>query len=345
MGVVNRKAEEMQAENTITAFDDAPGIEELERVTDSWHRTEPPKGLESATSAPGIRSRSEIKPRLNMVKSRRYRSRLEVKVISWLYDFIRVNVKRGRVFDLREVLQAGGADCLGYAKLFTLLGRLFGLDAGIIEVVIDNKGRYVPHTAVLVRLSNHRLRFVDLWYGSKNIRHKKLGLSVKRGKTWQVEDMEQSVLNNLEEIGYLPDHCVNAITHYIRGNRHLNQQEFDIAIRYYSKAIELYPTNARFFYNRAIAYENLGEQEKADADFSQALSDEDAITRVLAREHDEVTSLLNLDARGVDNLAQEMYLLHKGFTTGKEVPISVVAKRFGLPAAEIKAILSSISAG
>ncbi|MFC1939867.1 tetratricopeptide repeat protein [Chloroflexota bacterium] len=335
----------MQAENAIVTFDDAPEIEELEKVTDSWHRTEPPRGLESVSLASGIRGRGKIKHRLNTIKSSRYRSRFEVKVISWLYDFIRANIKRGRIFDLREVLQAGGADCLGYAKLFTLLGRLFGLDTGIIEVVIDNKGRYAPHTAILVRLSNHRLRFVDLWYGSKNIKHKKLGLSVKRGTTWQVEDIEMSALNSLEEIGYLPDHCVNAITHYIRGNRHLNQQEFDIAIRYYSKAIDLYSTNARFFYNRATAYENLGQQEKASADYSQALSDEDAIIRILAREHDEVTSLLNLDAQGVDNLAQEMYLLHKGFTTGNEVPISVVAKKFGLPEAGIKAILSSISAG
>ncbi|MFC2041640.1 tetratricopeptide repeat protein [Chloroflexota bacterium] len=335
----------MQAENAIVTFDDAPEIEELEKVTDSWHRTEPPRGLESVSLASGIRGRGKIKHRLNTIQSNLYRSRLEVKVISWLYDFIRANIKRGRVFDLREALQAGGADCLGYAKLFTLLGRLFGLDTGIIEVVIDNKGRYVPHTAILIRLSNHRLRFVDLWYGSKNIKHKKLGLSVKQGTTWQVEDVELSALNSLEEIGYLPDHCVNAITHYIRGNRHLNQQEFDIAIRYYSKAIELYRTNARFFYNRAIAYENLGKQEKAGADYSQALSDEDAIIRILAREHDEVTSLLNLDAQGVDNLAQEIYLLRKGFTTGKEVPINVVAKRFGLPEAETTAILSSISVG
>ncbi|MFC1989117.1 hypothetical protein ACFLVW_00905 [Chloroflexota bacterium] len=41
----------------------------------------------------------------------------------------------GRVFDLRVVLQAGSTDCLSYAKLFTLLGRLFGLDTGIIETI------------------------------------------------------------------------------------------------------------------------------------------------------------------------------------------------------------------
>ena len=50
--------------------------------------------------------------------------------------------------------------------------------------------------------------------------------------------------------------------------------------------------SARFFYNRAIAYENLGEAEKAAADYNQALSSEAAAIRILAREHDAVTSLI-----------------------------------------------------
>ncbi|GAI56035.1 unnamed protein product, partial [marine sediment metagenome] len=136
------------------------------------------------------------------------KGQLEVDIINWLYDFIRSNVRRGRVFSLSEVLFQGSADCLGYAKLFTLLGRLFGLDAGIIEVVMDNAGRYVPHTAVLVRLSDGRWRIIDLWYGSKNIRHQRIGLQVKQGREWRVEDMEMKRLSNREEKCYLPDSCV-----------------------------------------------------------------------------------------------------------------------------------------
>ncbi|MFC2017502.1 tetratricopeptide repeat protein [Chloroflexota bacterium] len=146
------------------------------------------------------------------------------------------------------------------------------------------------------------------------------------------------------EVCYLPDRCVDAITLYIRGNRHLERQEFDSAIKCYSQAIELYPGNARFFYNRAIAYENLGEHQKANADYTQALCDDAAITRILAREHDEVISLFDLDARGIGNLAQEMYLLHRGFATGKKVPLPRVATRFGLSETETKATLSFVEA-
>ena len=218
-----------------------------------------------------------------------------MRLISWLYDFIRANVKRGRLFDLRQVLQQGSADCLGYSKLFTLLGRLLGLEVGVIEVVIDNRGRYVPHTTTLVRLANQQPRLVDLWYGAKNIKHQRLGLSVKRGRGWQIEDVDRSELPDLAAVTYLPDPCVNAITLYIQGNQHLNRQEFASAIEYYTKAIKLYPSNARLFYNRAIAWENSGEGKKAATDYTRAFSNEAAVIRILAREHEAVTSLINLD--------------------------------------------------
>ncbi len=278
----------MQRKNIPVAFDDVPEMEELAAVINSWHRPEPPSRLKNVSSAFTAGGEDTIWQRLKKIRSRHYKSRLEVKLIGWLYDFIRINVKRGRVFDLREVLRQGSADCLGYAKLFTLLGRLLGLDVGVIEVVIDEEGRYVPHTAVLARLENHRLRFVDLWYGSKDIKHRRVGLQVKRGGVWQIEDQELPELHHQGEVCYLPDHCVNAITLYILGNRHLNRQEFDRAIRYYSRAIELYPSNARFFYNRAVAYENLGELEKANTDYAKALRDESAVIRILAREYDEL---------------------------------------------------------
>ena len=334
----------MQANNITMPFDDAPKMEQVEAVIIDWHRPELPKGLENLVSTSGTGDENVVWGSLAEMQSGHYKRQLEVKAISWLYDFIRANVKRGRVFDLGEVLRRGSADCLGYAKLFTLLGRLFGLDVGVIEVVVDNGGRYVPHTAVLVRLGNRRWHFVDLWYGSKNIKHKRVGLQVKRGGAWRIEDLELQEVGSLEEVSYLPDLCVDAITLYIRGNRHLDRQEFDSAIECYSQAIGLYPSNARFFYNRAVAYENLGEHQKADADYAQALCDNAAITRILAREHDEVISLLELDARGIGNLAQEIYLLHKGFATGKEVPPAGVARRLDLPETETRAILSSVEA-
>ena len=254
------------------------------------------------------------------------------------------NLHQRMVFDLGEVLGQGSADCLGYAKLFTLLGRLFGLDVGVIEVVVDNAGRYVPHTAVLVRLEHQRWHFVDLWYGSKNIKHKRVGLQVKQDKAWKIEDLELRKLGSLEDVCYLPDPCVDAITLYIRGNRHLERQQFDMAIDCYSKAIRLYAGNARFFYNRAIAYENRGEHDKAGADYELALDDEAALIRLLATEHDEVISLFDLDDKGIGNLAQEMYLLYRGLATGKGVPLADVARKFGVSEAETRAILSLVEA-
>lgn len=335
-------------ENRHASFEDAPRMEQVEATIDSWQRRRLPERLERLVSTSGEGGMIEVarlvSKSLSEIQSVGYKSRLEVKVISWLYDFIRINIKRGRVFDLGEVLLRGHADCFGYSKLFTLLGRLLSLNVGILEVVVDNAGRYVPHTACLVKLSDGGLRFVDLWYGSTNIKHKRLGLQVKRGDVWSVEDLEMRELGNMEEVCYLPDSCVDAITLYIRGNRHLERQEFDAAIECYSKAIGLYPGNARLFYNRAIAYENLSEYKRANADYTQALGDDAAVTRVLATEHDAVISLLDLDARGIDNLAQEIYLLRKGFLTGREVALAGVARKFGLSETETRTILSRVEA-
>ena len=167
---------------------------------------------------------------------------------------------------------------------------------------------------------------------------------MKQGSVWRIKDVEMGKLSNRGEKRYLPDSCVDAITLYIYGNRHLERQEFDNAVKCYSEAIGLYPSNARFFYNRAVAYENLGEYEKADADYTQAFYDDTAVIRTLATEHDEVTSLLDLDARGVDNLTQGMYLLYHGFTTGKEVRLSTVARKFGLSEGKTRAVLSLVEA-
>ena len=337
----------MAAKTLASPFADAPEIELIETIISRWQRPALPDALKDCVPVSGQETLLELsgllRRNLLQIPGGRQRSRLEVEVIGWLYDFIRLNIKRGRVFDLHQVLPQGSADCLGYAKLFTLLGRLFGLDVGVVEVVKDNQGRFVPHTAALARLANGQLRFIDLWYGSKNIHHQRIGLHVRYGETWQIMDLERQELDNQEEVCYLPDRCADAITLYIRGNQHLNSGEFASAIKHYAQAIALYPGNARFFYNRAIAYENLGQHEKADADYTRALRDEAAIARVLATEHDEVTCLIDLDARGIDAQAQEMYLLNKGFTTGRVVAPAAIARRFGLSEAETKAILSWIN--
>ena len=333
----------MLAGSMTMPFADTPDMKQVGAIINGWQGPELPiRWRYLAPTRDVVQLAGMVSQGLAEIRSFGYKSRLEVSLSGWLYGFIRANVKRGRVFDLGQVLRQGSADCLGYAKLFTLLGRLFGLDAGVIEVVVDNAGRYVPHTAVLVRLGNCRWRFIDLWYGSKNIRHQRVGLQVRRGGAWQVEDVDLKGLGGGEEVCYLPDPCVDAITLYILGNRHLEREDYAAAINCYSEAIDLYPGNARLFYNRAIAYENLGEYEKAKADYAHALSDDAALIRILATEHDEVVSLLDLDAKGIGSLAQEVYLLYHGFATGRKIPLPRVARRFGLSEAETRAILSSV---
>ena len=132
------------AEKITMPFSDAPGMEQVEAAISGWQRPELPKSLKNAlaTEGKGIGGLARlVRGSLSGIQSSRSRKQLEVKVISWLYDFIRANVKRGRVFDLGEVLRQCSADCLGYAKLLCYLGERFTLDIGIVEVIIDNGAR------------------------------------------------------------------------------------------------------------------------------------------------------------------------------------------------------------
>jgi len=279
------------------------------------------------------------------------KAKIELAALDWLYAFIRENVKRGRVFELDQVVNQRCADCLGYAKMFQLLGRNFGLDIGIVEVVIDNAGRYVPHPINILRLAGKRRQFIDPWYGSKDISHQRIGAQVREKGKWLIKDVNRDELEELTDVKGLPEKCVDAITYYIMGNRHLEQgihrsdeKELHKAIDYYDDAIKLYPQNARFYFNRAIAYENIGEKEEAERDYAQALKDEASQIRVLAREYEESTRLIELDQRNISPQNQEIYLLRKGFITGKEKSTEEVASQYGISAEEVERIISEIEA-
>ncbi len=237
---------------SIPGFSDPPGLPELFEVIDRWPEPQVPAHLINLVPAQGLRSFREIsglfRAKISASHNPLNKRRLEKSIIEWLYDFIRLNVKRGRVFDLAEAARTGRADCLGYAKLFTVLGRCCGLDTGVVEVIIDNRGMNVPHTAILVNLSGKKLQFVDLWYGSKNIKHRRLGLRIERDSIWRIEDTDYCDLHG-ESVTYLPDRCVDAITLYIEGNRSLKNQAYRKAVQQYSESIRLYPQNSRAFYN------------------------------------------------------------------------------------------------
>jgi len=273
----------------------------------------------------------------------------KAKLANQLYDLVKQNVKRGRIFQLRDVLLHQRADCLGYAKLLSRLGKKFALNIGIVEVVIDNAGRYTPHYVNLVKLPPDKWQFMDLWYGSRDIRHRRIGAQIKEGGRWQIKDLNWNELGAVEDIRGLPSTLVDGITYYILGNRHLekgirdtSREELDIAIAHYTMAMELYPGYARAYFNRAIAYENKGEQDKASLDYAQALGDEPSQVRVLAREYEDIIGLIELDRANIGMKEQEIYLLRKGFITGEQIASVEVARRYTVSAREVDKIISTI---
>jgi tetratricopeptide (TPR) repeat protein len=336
----------MIEESTLTKFKDSPGSKQLLLTIQNWRKPEISKRQinraliqEQAT----FQELSSIfRAKLTSVKSLRSRKRLQKSLIDWLYDFMRLNIKRGRVFDLHEVLRTGQADCLGYAKIFTILSRYCGLDSGIVEVIIDNCGRNIPHTISLVILPDNSLQFIDFWYGSKDIRHQRLGLRVKHTTEWHIEDIDYKNLKRAKEVTYLPDYCVDAITLYIEGNRSLKNKDYSQAVKRYSESIRLYPQNARSFYNRAIAYENLGELKKAEEDYARALQDDDSLSRTLATQPEDIVDLIRLDEENISETDQMIFLLRRGFVTGRSEPPSKIARKMRLSVEEVGNTLQRI---
>ncbi len=285
--------------------------------------------------------------RLALTRSAEERAELELAILDWLYYLVRANIKRGRLFELDDVITLGYADCLGSAKLLCYLGERFALDIGIVEVIIDNGGRYTPHYINLVRLSHDRWRFVDMWYGSTDIRHRRIGTQVKERGKWRIKDLDWDELESVEDMKGLPQGAIDGVTYYIIGNHHLEaginglEGELDKAIGYYDLAIKLYP-NARFYFNRAVAHENRGKEWKARRDYARAFKDEVNLARVLAREHEEVIRLMELDSQGIEVQEQEIYLLYKGFITGEQVSIETIAKQYQIPVDKVRELVSDI---
>ena len=311
----------------------------LDSALASWYIPELPYELRDSTTqkidleAVGFL----ISQKLAKARDEEEASGIQIVISDWLYDLVRSNVKRGRVFELDDVLSTGRADCLGYTKLFSAIGPRFSLSLGIVEVLIDNAGRYVPHHVNILNLANGANRFVDAWYGSSNVRHRRIGALVD-GVPRDIDEEELSGTRNLRG---LPDHCIDAITLYIQGNRFLERDELDQAIKYYSEAIDLYPNNSRAFYNHALAHDRKGNAEKAKLDYAHALKDESSLIRVLAT-IGELEDLIKLDDEGIGELEQDIYLWHKGFKTGEQAGYEEIARRYKISPEEVKSIISRV---
>jgi len=279
------------------------------------------------------------------------RAAWELATADWLYDLVRLNVARGRLSQLTDVLLHRRADCLGYATVLRCLGHRLGLDVGVVEVLIDNAGRYVPHHVAVANYSTGSRQFMDPWYGSRHIRHRRIGAMVPEGGTAQVRDLDWHELEGVAGIMGLSAAMIDGIGCYILGNRHLDKAirtgdggELDQAISRYADAVGLYPGYARAHFNRAIAYEKKGQPGEAASDYALALRNGASQIRVLATEHEEVTALMRLDEVGVVALDQEIYLMKNGFATGQAMPTVEIAEYYGISPREVRSRVMAVEA-
>ena len=80
-------------------------------------------------------------------------------------------------------------------------------------------------------------------------------------------DMETDIQKDL-----MPESSiVDAELNYKLGNKHIENGEFDKAIPYFNKAIELNPRHAEAYRHRAYSFSQKGEYDKAIEDLGKAI--------------------------------------------------------------------------
>lgn len=290
-----------------------------------WELFPVPAGLSESKQIEEFASQARAK--LSEIKKPETRAALEDQLLNWLYSLARHNTKRGRVWELSDVLTQHRADCLGYARLLTFLTREFGLDSGVVEVVQDIRRRYVPHYVCLINLADGRKRLLDPWYGSADMMHRIL-IAWLPGHPLPY----QITLKALQKVGRiegLAPEQVAGLSFYILGNAYLARGEAAQAVECYDLSLWLYTENPRALYNRAIALEILGKTEQAQTDYQHAFSKPSAIIRLMATvEH--IEPLIYLDEKDVDEPSQHVYLLRQGFITGRQERWVEIARICGL---------------
>jgi len=269
------------------------------------------------------------------------RASLETKMIDWLYALVRRNIKRGRFWELSDVLTQRGADCLGYARLLSFLANDFGLASGVIEVVQDNRGAYVPHYVCMANLADGQKRYIDPWYGSANVRHRLLMARVYQNKKFLLKELTIAEIESASEVRGLRPEELAGISFYILGNSYLAQGKEKEAIECYDASLHLYPANPRTLFNRAVALERIHEEEQAQVAYQRAFATSSSPARILARV-EEIEPLIELDEKGIQEPEQQVYLLRKGFITGQEEEWEEIARRCKATAVEMQTKFNSI---
>ena len=271
------------------------------------------------------------------------RSSIEEKLADWLFALVRHNLKRGRFWSLFDVLTQRRADCLGYAQLLMMLAKEFGLNAGMIEVIRDCRGSYVPHVVCMVCLSNGRKKLLDPWYGSADIRHRLMTARVRQRDNFVLKNLTKRGLESAEEVSGLASEQIRGIEFYILGNMFLARGLVTEAINCYDISIGLYPFNSRAWFNRSVAFENIGREENAQDDYRHAFSMKQSFPRILAN-IEELEQLIALDEKNLGDFDQRIYLFRRGFITGHKEPWRNIAQRLNSTSAYIRKRWNVISA-
>jgi len=269
------------------------------------------------------------------------RAQLEASLVDWLYVLVRHNIKRGRFWELSDLLTQHQADCLGYARILTFLANSFGLESGVVEVVQDNRGKYVPHCVCLVKLADGQKRLIDSWYGSANICHQIVVARIKVIDSLVTKQLPMTMVRSTREVYGLRMEQVAGLSFYILGNSYLKRDMETEAVECYNVSLWLYPENPRTLFNRAIASERIQATKQAQTDYQRAFSIDSSLAKILATTED-IEPLIELDEKRVSESDQQVYLLRKGFITGSEEGWSEIARRCERSPVEVEVRFNSV---
>jgi tetratricopeptide (TPR) repeat protein len=175
-----------------------------------------------------------------------------------------------KFFDLADVIKQRQAQCLGYSQLFYVLGNSIGFSAKAIGVVEQRTGALTAHASGIVSLTDGKMMMVDLAHGfvSKPFIIKKEFAKV--GNYWELKDRDNP-LGIHRRIQILDRSGLIAAIYTNRGVIYGKSGQYQKAISYFTRAIELNPEDAETYSNLGKAYAGLGQYLKAISDYTKAI--------------------------------------------------------------------------
>lgn len=179
-----------------------------------------------------------------------------------------------KFFDLIDVIKNKQAQCLSYSQLVYILGNSIGLSVEAIDVEKPMTGALpvgIGNIAGIVSLTDGKMMMVDLVPGgfvSKPFIIKKEFAKV--GNYWELKD-EDNPLGIHRRIQIFDRNGLIAAIYNERGVIYGKSGQYQKAISYLVKAIELNLRYAMAYYNRGNAYLKLGQYNQAISDYTRAI--------------------------------------------------------------------------